>query len=810
MSCLRWLLGLGVVLLGIGDASPGWAARRTARIAMVTDGPVGGTASFESAIQQEVQVLLQGQYEVVFVERPEFRGDWTRPGVTRALDAAYADRDVDVVLTTGLIGSSVAGGRDRFPKKTVACAILDPEGQGVPSTPDGTSGVEGFTYVAFPEVFRNDIRIFERMYDFEHLALLMTDGLAEAVPAMVDHATRVVEEFDARLTPIPVQTVEGALQALPEDVDAVYVLQLVRLEAGALEDLAEGLAERRLPSFTLLGPESVRRGFLASTTEGLDAKRVARRIAIIVQGMLSGRRSSEMKTVVGRRAQPILNMAVARQIGFDPTFDILTEAELLNPIRDDDEFRVDIRTVVAAALAANLDFEANRYEVEAGQQRVANARSRVLPDLSFGARGAIIDDDRAAAGFGGNPERSLAVQGSLRQLLYSDDAYSELKIQKYLQQSREFRRNDLALDTMFSSSTAYLDVLRAMTRERIQRSNLGVTQENLKLAEVRVKIGVAGPSEVYRLQSQLAQNQAAVIEAVAFRNNAEIELNRVMNRKLEAPLSVASAEADGPMDELTPDTWRAALSTPGRFRVLRQVVSEVGVELSPALEAVDAQIGSSERAVTNANRAWFIPDFSAEADLSHRILEGGAGAPGSIQLPTGSTFPVPDDTNWTLALVAQYPLFEGLNRLADAKRTRRELSQQQIERMALAQRIDQQVRTALHNAGASFVNIRLQRQSAEAARKNLQVVQDSYGQGALSYLNVIDAQDAALEAELQAANAVFDFLSDLMAVYRAMSFFPFMEPEDRRDAIKARIESALTEALGRPPETSPTPDADRP
>ena len=57
--------------------------------------------------------------------------------------------------------------------------------------------------------------------------------------------------------------------------------------------------------------------------------------------------------------------------------------------------------------------------------------------------------------------------------------------------------------------------------------------------------------------------------------------------------------------------------------------------------------------------------------------------------------------------------------------------------------------------------------------KNLDLVTDAYSRGAVSILDLLDAQHAALVAEESATNAVFDFLSDLMNLQRSLGGFDF-------------------------------------
>ncbi|MEE9149344.1 MAG: TolC family protein, partial [Candidatus Tectomicrobia bacterium] len=100
-------------------------------------------------------------------------------------------------------------------------------------------------------------------------------------------------------------------------------------------------------------------------------------------------------------------------------------------------------------------------------------------------------------------------------------------------------------------------------------------------------------------------------------------------------------------------------------------------------------------------------------------------------------------------------------------------AQLQVEREATAERIATRIRTALYEAGASFANIDLARQAAEAAQRNYQLVLDAYRQGAVSILDVLDAQTTALNANLDAANAVYVYLIDLMEMQRAVGQFDF-------------------------------------
>ena len=116
-----------------------------------------------------------------------------------------------------------------------------------------------------------------------------------------------------------------------------------------------------------------------------------------------------------------------------------------------------------------------------------------------------------------------------------------------------------------------------------------------------------------------------------------------------------------------------------------------------------------------------------------------------------------------------------------------------LQREATRQRIEQGIRSILHQAGATFAAIELSEAAADAAFRNLELVTDSYRAGAVDILRLLDAQNQALVAELVAANAVFDYLIDLMSVQRSIGRFDyFRSPEERTEFLK-RLDEAFAE-----------------
>ena len=99
--------------------------------------------------------------------------------------------------------------------------------------------------------------------------------------------------------------------------------------------------------------------------------------------------------------------------------------------------------------------------------------------------------------------------------------------------------------------------------------------------------------------------------------------------------------------------------------------------------------------------------------------------------------------------------------------------------------MEQRIRATAHVAGASYAGIQLSRDAAISARKNLELVTDAYSRGAMTILDLLDAQTSSLRADLAAATSVYQFLDDLMDVERATgSLSVLLTPEQRAEMLK--------------------------
>jgi outer membrane protein TolC len=170
---------------------------------------------------------------------------------------------------------------------------------------------------------------------------------------------------------------------------------------------------------------------------------------------------------------------------------------------------------------------------------------------------------------------------------------------------------------------------------------------------------------------------------------------------------------------------------------------------------------------------------------------GGAGSTVPT-FPAPFSLPTPPDLSWQVRAQASLPIFTGFGRIAARKQSGFEVDRLEVQRNGIRLAIDQRVRAALETAASSYAAIALTRDAAEAAGRNYDLVSDGYAGGTVSITTLLDAQSNALTSSESAANAVHDFLLDLMRVERAMGTFGALQQPEQRQAFLQRLRG-LTE-----------------
>jgi len=144
-----------------------------------------------------------------------------------------------------------------------------------------------------------------------------------------------------------------------------------------------------------------------------------------------------------------------------------------------------LHQAVDEALRANLDLRVADSAVTAGEYRIKENRSPLLPQIDIGANYLMIDDDTAQASGGLVPERTANATAGLSQIIYSEQAWTNFSVERYRQTSREQVREELRHTILLATSLGYLNVLQARAGGNLSLGECDC-QRSASSAEVRV------------------------------------------------------------------------------------------------------------------------------------------------------------------------------------------------------------------------------------------------------------------------------------------------------------------------------------
>ncbi|CAM2007817.1 TolC family protein [Acanthopleuribacter pedis] len=785
---MRPLLGRGLavcLVFWFGATALLTAQKPQLRVGLVIDGDSSQVdQTFLPLLKKEIEQLLGRDYEVQFPQAKERCCDWSLDKIRDHFDELVNDDEVDVVVCLGVLASLYACNNGPYDKPVFAPWVIDRRLPGIPFE-EGASGVTNLNYLVTSVGLEQDALSIQRLAPVKKLHFVADELFGQVVPGLLQYVADSFGKHGMEAVLVPTSTSsEEVLAQIPPTAEFVYVAPLFRFSQEEKQALYAGLKKRRLPSFALLGEEEVQMGAMAGTSSGSDFLRFYRRIALNIQRALSGEDPGTFPVLVEEGTKLKLNMAVARAVGWYPSWELQNSADLINEEPEITGREFSLRDVVLRAVDRNLEIQAKMAELAAAEAFYEGLRANRRPQISSEVTQLHIDEDTSAASFGAQSERSTTGRISVEQLLYSDSVNAGIEAQRHVLEAQRQELASLRLDIAGEAATRFLNYLKARTLYRIEKDNVGQSLSHLETAQSRRRIGMGNPSEVYRWESQVASDKQRAISAQNQAKSALYALNQVLNEVNQEELLVA-LEPDLTDESLMTGEGRLApyVANAFVFEKFRGFMVMVGLEQSPELKRLDLLIKAQKRQVLANKRVYYRPTVAFQGGYNY-VFDRKEGA--GLDLP-GVTLPNAPDAGWSAALNLSLPLYQGGARSANLKQSVMETKQLELSRDLVAQQVELSIRASLRNVGAASAAIDLSRVAAEAARQNMVLVDDSYRKGLASAIDVLDAQSAARVADQAAANAVYDFLIELFTFQRAAANFDFFIDAAERETFFQRL-----------------------
>jgi outer membrane protein TolC len=299
------------------------------------------------------------------------------------------------------------------------------------------------------------------------------------------------------------------------------------------------------------------------------------------------------------------------------------------------------------------------------------------------------------------------------------------------------RANQAATEATVLLTTAQAYYAAAGTEEVVEarQHSVVVAQKALDNARARLEAGVVNRVEVKRAELQLVRQKQSLLEADDQRAAAYRSLGTIMNMHDPVKAQASKAPPPEPADVLT--------------------LTKLGLKLRPEIDALDKTIDSNR--LTRSSNIWrWAPVLSAFGTVRAFNYKGFSG----------------DNYLWAVGLQLDWTLYDGGIRDAQAKLAAAQLRENEARldqlRDQIRDEIDNDERALKTKRSAVEAAIR----SVQLSKETLDLVQVQHDAGTATQLDLLQAQDNLVAAEVALAQSHFDLALGALQLQRASGEFP--------------------------------------
>lgn len=412
-----------------------------------------------------------------------------------------------------------------------------------------------------------------------------------------------------------------------------------------------------------------------------------------------------------------------------------------------------LQALIAAALEHNRDLRVAVSRVAEARAQFRLQQSTELPEI----------DVSASAIRGELPDRVAPLVGDTRIEQYSAalavPAYeldfwgrvANLKraaLERYL--ATVEARRAFALSLTAQVAETYLQGRELAERIDLAQRTLRTREESFRIAEQRLALGETSELPLRQAQTLLTSARAELAALRQARDRNRHALRQLVGTWPADLPSAKPLESQGIVDELPP-------GLPAELLVRR-----------PDLRAAEARLRAANADI-GAARATFLPQIT----LTGTYGTGSDALDGLFEAGSDS---------WLFVPRLSLPLFDHGRRRAnlDLAQARRNTAIAEYE--AAIQQAFREVRDALSTRHWIEERIAALRDTVAAQEARLRIAELSYDNGAVAYLEVLDAQRQLFAVRQTLIEARRAALSNAVALYLALGGGPYGPPDNAEDA----------------------------
>ena len=688
------------------------------------------------------------------------------------------ENNTDIIIAFGVVNNAVISKIGTYQKPTIVFGALSEE---LLTDESLVSNITNYTSIVTSQSYTEDIKLLQKLASPKTIGVVVEKAFMDNLP-IASTFNDISKDLNIEIKLIPFDSLSDITSSL-DNIDAVYLAGGFYLSDSEMQELANVFIEKRLPSFTSNPVKDVINGILATSHDKSELNQFFRRIALTVESILNGNALATLSTKLEAKGTLTVNYNTAEKIGLPLKYSLIASTSFVgNPKEIVADKTYTLVSVMQEAITENLELQTIDKDISLTKKDLELAKSDYLPNITAGVTGTYVDPQLAEVSNGQSPEITTSGNVTLQQTIFSEAANANISIQKSLTDAQQENYNSEALNTVFNTATAYFTALILKANLSIQNQNLELTKYNLKIATENYEAGQAGKSDVLRFKSEMAQNTQQMVEAINKLEQGYYVLNQLLNNPIDTKIDVEEAELKkGVFSNYNYEQLGQFLDDPTlRFPFIKFLVQEA-INNAPELKALDYNVKATERSERLYGAGRFLPTFALQGQYNYEFSRSGTGS----SFPSG--FPVIPDGYYTVGLNVSLPIFNQNRQNINKQIATLQKEQLEISRDNITLNIEKNINDAVLQLINQISNIQLSKVFEDTAKEALDLTQTSYANGAVNIVQLLDAQNNYLQAQLASANATYNYLQSSMQLERSLGLFFLLQDESERTAFIQRF-----------------------
>ena len=688
------------------------------------------------------------------------------------------ENNTDIIIAFGVVNNAVISKIGTYQKPTIVFGALSEE---LLTDESLVSNITNYTSIVTSQSYTEDIKLLQKLASPKTIGVVVEKAFMDNLP-IASTFNDISKDLNIEIKLIPFDSLSDITSNL-DNIDAVYLAGGFYLSDSEMQELANVFIEKRLPSFTSNPVKDVINGILATSHDKSELNQFFRRIALTVESILNGNALATLSTKLEAKGTLTVNYNTAEKIGLPLKYSLIASTSFVgNPKEIVADKTYTLVSVMQEAITENLELQTIDKDISLTKKDLELAKSDYLPNITAGVTGTYVDPQLAEVSNGQSPEITTSGNVTLQQTIFSEAANANISIQKSLTDAQQENYNSEALNTVFNTATAYFTALILKANLSIQNQNLELTKYNLKIATENYEAGQAGKSDVLRFKSEMAQNTQQMVEAINKLEQGYYVLNQLLNNPIDTKIDVEEAELKkGVFSNYNYEQLGQFLDDPTlRFPFIKFLVQEA-INNAPELKALDYNVKATERSERLYGAGRFLPTFALQGQYNYEFSRSGTGS----SFPSG--FPVIPDGYYTVGLNVSLPIFNQNRQNINKQIATLQKEQLEISRDNITLNIEKNINDAVLQLINQISNIQLSKVFEDTAKEALDLTQTSYANGAVNIVQLLDAQNNYLQAQLASANATYNYLQSSMQLERSLGLFFLLQDESERTAFIQRF-----------------------